>query len=376
MFFLGVSAAIIGAAARNIGLTPSQIGLMIAVQNAGFMLSVSITGALADSLEKPKLLFAGSLILGLALLAFYLTPTFWVNLLLMFFIGVGIGSYEGVTDAMLVDLHSDRISRYINLNHFFVTFGSIVIVVYLTYLQMDWREAVAQSAGVVLLLAIYFLAARLRPHDSGDRYLDRIKILARERAVIVLFLLTVLVVGVEAASIGILTTYLMDFHGFTQLTSKIALTVYLVGVAAGRIAIGLFARQDRIYTLLAALLALAIFTFSALFFVGLGDLTLAAVFLAGLATSALLPLVLSLASLLFPATAGTVMGTIKIAIPLGGIVIPFVMSLVSSKLSFQTSLLVFPIALLLGLILIVTSRSSLAAADQLKGIEQVSSQAD
>jgi hypothetical protein len=70
------------------------------------------------------------------------------------------------------------------------------------------------------------------------------------------------------------------------------------------------------------------------------------------------------------------MGTIKIAIPLGGIVIPFVMSLVSSKLSFQTSVLVFPIALLLGLILIVTSRSSLAAADQLKGIEQVSSQAD
>ncbi|HJS30177.1 MAG TPA: MFS transporter, partial [Anaerolineales bacterium] len=264
----------------------------------------------------------------------------------------------------------------INLNHFFVTFGSIVIVVYLTYLQMDWREAVTQSAGVVLLLAIYFLAARLRPHDSGDRYLDRIKILARERAVIALFLLSVLVVGVEAASIGILTTYLMDFHGFTQLTSKIALTVYLVGVAAGRIAIGLFARQDRIYTLLAALLALAIFTFSALFFVGLGDLTLAAVFLAGLATSALLPLVLSLASLLFPATAGTVMGTIKIAIPLGGIVIPFVMSLVSSSLSFQASLLVFPIALLLGLILILTSRSSLAPAAELTGFEEVSSRAD
>jgi hypothetical protein len=40
MFFLGVGAAVIGAAARNIGLSPFQIGLLIAFQNIGFMFSV------------------------------------------------------------------------------------------------------------------------------------------------------------------------------------------------------------------------------------------------------------------------------------------------------------------------------------------------
>jgi MFS family permease len=98
--------------------------------------------------------------------------------------------------------------------------------------------------------------------------------------------------------------------------------------------------------------------------VGLGNLTLVAVFLAGLATSALLPLVLSLASLIFPDAAGTVMGTIKIAIPLGGIIIPFLMSLVSNYASFQISLAVLPVSLLFGLALVLGSRSSLTAVNE------------
>ena len=40
MFFLGVGSAIIGAASRNIGLSPDQIGLLLAIQNVGFILSV------------------------------------------------------------------------------------------------------------------------------------------------------------------------------------------------------------------------------------------------------------------------------------------------------------------------------------------------
>ena len=92
MFFLGVGAAIIGAAARNIGLTPFQIGLLIAVQNLGFMLSVIITGALSDTYEKPKLLFFGSLILAVSYFTFYLHNSFILNLFIMFFIGAGIGS--------------------------------------------------------------------------------------------------------------------------------------------------------------------------------------------------------------------------------------------------------------------------------------------
>ena len=56
MLFLGVAGTLIGAASRNIGLSPFEIGLMIAIQNLGFMVSVLVSGALADTVEKPKLL--------------------------------------------------------------------------------------------------------------------------------------------------------------------------------------------------------------------------------------------------------------------------------------------------------------------------------
>jgi len=68
MLFLGIGGAVVGAAARNIGLTPSQIGLIIAIQNVGFGMAVWLSGALSDTTSKPRLLLIGSLILVLAAL--------------------------------------------------------------------------------------------------------------------------------------------------------------------------------------------------------------------------------------------------------------------------------------------------------------------
>lgn len=63
MFFLGVGSTIIGAASKNIGLTPHQIGLLIAIQNVGFIFSVIVSGMLADRFSKTKLMFMSSFIL-------------------------------------------------------------------------------------------------------------------------------------------------------------------------------------------------------------------------------------------------------------------------------------------------------------------------
>ncbi|MGB9441617.1 MAG: hypothetical protein WCB15_27000, partial [Desulfobacterales bacterium] len=58
MFFLGVGSAVIGAASRNIGLSPDQIGLLLGSQNIGFILAVITVGTLADSTDKARLMFA------------------------------------------------------------------------------------------------------------------------------------------------------------------------------------------------------------------------------------------------------------------------------------------------------------------------------
>lgn len=371
MFFLGVSASLIGAAARNIGLSPYQIGLLIAAQQVGFLLSVSISGALADTYEKPKILLSGSLVLGFSLLTFYLSELFLVNLFIMFLIGAGIGTYEGVTDAMLLDIHEERQTLQINVNHFFVTFGAITITVYLLFLQMNWRQAIVQSGIVVLMLALFFGLTKLDPKQiRAGSFLNRLGTLTRERFLIALFIATALAVGVEVGTISILTTFLMELRGFTQITSKIGLIVFLGGMAAGRLVLGYFTRKEQqIPPFILALFGFSFLVYAGLFFTTLDGLTYIAIFMAGVSLSGLLPLMITLAGLLYKEVAGTVLGIVKVAAGLGGIFLPLLMSVVARSISFQASLLVFPLALLLACVVFSLQLRHIRALDSALVVE-------
>ena len=360
MFFLGLTVTVIGAAAKNIGLSPTQIGLMLSVQNVGFIISVSLSGALADVREKPRLLLAGSLVMVAGLLTFYLSHPFWLFLVAMLLIGAGGGVYEGVTDAMLMDLHQERESLHISINHFFVTFGCLAITAYMIFLQSNWRYAIIQAAIVVLLLALFFGLARLESRGTrGESYGQRIKVLTNERAVVVLFICAVLVVGAEIASIGILTSYLMDVIGFTQVTSKVGLIIFLSGILTGRLLVGILVKNQQIPQYVLGLMGLAVLSFTALFVADLKDFIYAPIYVAGFSLSALLPLLLTMAGLMYRQMAGTVLGLIKIALPLGGILTPFLISAISRYASFQAALLVFPLSFLIAFILFLTIRKRL-----------------
>jgi MFS family permease len=353
MFFVGVGSAIVGAASRDIGLTATQIGLLIAIQNVGFVISVTIAGALADTKSKPKILFVGSVILGLSFLTFYLVPSFWVNLLVMFVFGIGLGIYEGSADAMLLDLHEKRAGLFININHFFVTVGALGISLYLIFLKLNWRASVVQSGIIILALAAVFALTTLRPVPRiSAGYGEKMRILANQRVILLLFIIAVLVVGVETGMTGILTTYLAETRGFGTTAAKLGLVAFLAGIAAGRLVIGFIVKLKHVLRYIALLLALAIPCFTVLCFAELGHWVYLVAFLAGITLSALFPLILTFAGIIYKEMAGTVLGTLKVGIPLGGIIIPFVMALIAGKASTQASLVIFPLSLLIALLLL------------------------
>ena len=356
MFFLGVANSLVGAAAASIGLAPSQIGFLIAAMNLGFMVGVMVAGALADTHDKARILLAGSLILAVAFLAFYVTDSFGVNLVVMFVVGVGMGAFEGVTDALLLDIHKARQNYYINVNHFFVTFGSIIIAVYFLFLTLNWRLALEASAAIVLLLAVVFALTRL-PHveHHPEPYLNRLRILARDRIVLTLFVSAVLVVGVEAGTVGIMTSFLSGMRGLAAFQAQWGLVLFLVGVGVGRLLVGYFSRDEQVATLLIMLFGFSTVIYAALYFVNLGPLVYGLIFLAGLGMSALIPLMLTLAGLPYPDMAGTVLGAIKVAFPVGGIILPFLMSVLAARVSFGASIALFPLAFLFGFLLLWTT---------------------
>ncbi|MBT8365081.1 MAG: MFS transporter [Deltaproteobacteria bacterium] len=366
MFFLGVGSAIIGAASRNIGLSPYQIGLLLATQNIGFILSVITVGTLADSADKARLLFAASLIIAVSFFFFYLKDSFILNLGIMLIIGVGIGGYEGAADAMLLDIHERRESLFISVNHFFVTFGELMIVIYLIFLQMNWRESMVQSAAAVLALAIIFGLSRVPPPKAvTESFRKRLAFIGNQRPVLVLFLMASCAVGIELSLIGIITTLLMEFYGFDQVTSKLGLVAFLAGIAAGRLVLGVLVRQNQLFNYILTLFALTVAVLSFLLFAAPGTVMANILLIvAGAAISVIFPLIITLTGLKYPEMSGTVMGIIKLGIPVGGIVVPLMLSLLVQATSFKVSLVLFPVIGVLGIMLALSHRKQLALVSQ------------
>lgn len=362
MLFLGIVDALIGSAARQIGLSAAQIGLIIAIQYVGFGLGVLASGSLADTLPKPRILMAGSLILALACLAFYRVPVFWVNCLVMFFAGLGVGSYEGVTDTMLVELHPDQAASYININHFWAAVGKTGLAVYLLYLALNWRASVTQSGAAVLALAVVFGLSHLPlRRDTQNSFSDRVRVLSRDWTVALLFGVSVLAVGAEACSIGIMTTFLVELRGFSTGQAQLALIAYTGSMGAGRLLVGLLVRSGRVMAWTIGLFTAGVPVFLLLAFANVGLLTWPLIIAAGLGLSACLPLVLSIGGARFPEMAGTVLGALKVGIPIGGILLPFVLSLVSSGAGLGVAMGILPLTFLIALILLLALRASGAA---------------
>ena len=362
MFFLGVGSAVIGAASRNIGLSPDQIGLLLASQNIGFILAVITVGTLADSTDKARLMFAASLIIAVSFFFFYLKDTFILNLGIMLIIGVGIGGYEGAADAMLLDIHARRQSLFISVNHFFVTFGELMIVIYLIFLQMNWRESMVQSAAAVLALAIIFSLSRVPPRTMmTENFRKRLAFIAKQRPVLVLFLMASCAVGIELALIGMITSLLMEFYGFDQVTSKLGLVAFLAGIAAGRLVLGVLARKSQLLKYIIALFALTAAVLSFLLFASPGTvMAYILLIVSGATISVIFPLIIALTGLKYPEMSGTVMGIIKLGIPVGGIVVPLMLSLLVQATSFKSALVLFPLIGVVGFMLALSYKKQLA----------------
>jgi FSR family fosmidomycin resistance protein-like MFS transporter len=353
MFFLGVGYSIIGAAARNLGLTPAEIGILLAVQNVGFGVSVAVSGVLADTHPKPVILAVGSAITAIAFFAFFTTTVFWINALVMVFVGVGTGAFEGVADAMLFDLHERRAATFVNANHLFVTIGSALIAVYLIFLSLQWRTALVQAGIAVAILAVIFaLVRKQQVRGAVTTFGQKVAAIGRSRLILVLFLAIMLSAGVEGAAIGLISTYLADLRAFAPLAAQLGLIAMYAGMITGRVIVGALVRPERLRRMMLALFALSVASFALLFLVDLGPLTWVMAVLAGASLSAQLPLILSYAGLAHREMTGTVLGAVKTGIPIGGVIIPLLVTTFTTTSGFAVALWVLPLGLLAGLILL------------------------
>ncbi len=357
MFFLGIGVAIVGATARAAGLAAGEIGYLIATQNVGFGVSVVISGALADRFRKAPILAIGLVMLGVSFATLYRSDSFAANLLVMLLMGAGMGVAEAVTDAWLLEMYTRHESRLVTINHLAVSVGSVAITLYLMAMELDWRVSLSRVA--VLLGALAVLVAFLRPVARASRAgSDRgvFRQLSTDPAMILLALAAMGTVGIEVGIAGVITTFAVELRGVDAEAAQLLLALYLIGLALGRVVVGVVGGRGRPGRMVVMAAGLALLCSTLLFIVPLSvGLLPVPLFVLGLAAGPLLPLTITAAGLRYRHVAGTAMGMVKFAIPVGGIVIPGLVGLLSDATSFALALGVFPIAALLVLLSALTS---------------------
>ncbi|MFW5683909.1 MAG: MFS transporter [Spirochaetota bacterium] len=348
MFFLGVGVAIVGATARMVGLDPAEIGYLIAVQNVGFGLAVFVAGRLSDRLRKASVLPVGLLLSAVAFLLLYRSESLAVNLAVVAMLGAGMGVAEAVTDAWLLELHERNESRLITINHLAVSVGSVIITLYLMALRLDWRLSLTQIALALAILAVLVAFLRGGAVSSSPDSPGSLRSMVTDRGLVLLIVAAMGTVGIEAGSAGVLTTVAMELRGLSLDGAQALLALYLVGLAGGRVIVGAIGDRWRPETILIASAALTLGSAIVVYALPVnGTPFIVAVGVLGIAAGPLLPLIIAAAGLRYRLQAGSAMGIVKVAIPVGGILIPGIAGVVADAASFQRSLVVFPIAALL-----------------------------
>lgn len=350
MFFLGLGVTIVGAAAQSAGISASQVGILVTIQNIGFLVSVALAGGLADRYSKTRVLALGSVILALGFGGFYLRDAFRLNALFIFLIGLGMGTYEGVTDALLIVLQPNRKSFYVNVNHFFVTLGSLIITLYLIFLQLSWRLSMTQAAVAVGVLALLFFRSEVREEKVGEKdhhVKDQVRP-ATSPVLLLLLVAMVCAVGLELGTISLLTTYLVELRGFNSVTAMVGLLLFIGGIGIGRTALATLISDRSVERWVLGFFLLALLAMTLLFLTSSRVALFILTPLAGLTVSVLLPSIIVLAGKWFPHQAGTAIGLVKLGIPMGGIFLPFLLAVTTRALNLQRAVLLFPLAALLG----------------------------
>jgi len=361
MLLLGVGLAVIGAAAPAIGLRAAQVSMLLTVQNAGFVAAILLFGYLSDIRSKTRILALAAAIVAVTYFSLYRSPSFVLNAFIMVGIGIGVGGIEAATDPLLFEIYTRRRALAISVNHLFVTLGSLIITVYLMFLQLDWRRSMEQAAVAAAVLAVVFALSYMAPRRDG-RHLtprQRLGIVGREPKVAVMFAAMICGYGMQVATIGLVPTFLIDYRGFEPVPANLGLALFIGGMAVGRVLIASLTREQHMIRNLRLLFAGATLCMALIYFVDIGILVYGLLFVAGLTVSSLLPLIVTYTGLALPAMTGTAIAAVKVAIPAGGLVIPFIMSVVAETVSEPVSLAIPALSGVTGSLLLAAQKRRL-----------------
>jgi fucose permease len=307
-------------------------GVVLAASSVAYFLSTFASGFLVQKFT-PKAVLVTGLLIGSACMSFFVgwrSP--WLNLGLNFGIGLCQGTIEVVTNLQVIHMERTGQSRLMNLTHAGFSVGAIIGPAAMGFLLGTGSGGTIvfrAAAALLCLMALLFALSRFprialeAPSERG-----RVKLLSQPLLLfITLFML--LYVGSELGVSTWVSEYFVKVLSASASAGAFAVSLFWVGIFAGRLSLSLFYRGTRQELVALAVCILSVISLGVMLLVRSQAAVTVGVLLAGLGSSGVYPLLMAIVGKYFKS--GVAVGTAATGGAMGAFVFPFLMAVLAQS---------------------------------------------
>lgn len=333
--FFGAVVILVGAAVPEILRTYSwryvEMGAILAGGSIGYFVSTFVCGILLRRWGPKRVIVYGLVLQAAGLAAFGQMPSLAINAIALLLIGLGQGGSEVVTNFSIVRIEHSGRSNLMNFIHAAFTTGAIVGPLGIGQLierGYPWQVAFLALAFLSLLMALAFtlLSFETVSADPAKRENSPLIYLMSQPLMLLLTTLILLYVGVEIGTSNWIAEYFVQSLGVSAASGAYTVSLFWMGLLAGRLSVAIFYRRDDQAVLLVTACILSALSLS----LGLwGDSFIwkaACFFSTGMGFSIVYPVVVVLAGRFFPNQQEMAIAVISTGGGVGSFAFPFAMS--------------------------------------------------
>ncbi|WP_342750964.1 MFS transporter [Termitidicoccus mucosus] len=340
------------------GLSNEQLGRLGASGFAGLVIGILITGPLADRRGAKLFAVGGNVVMAASLVGLAWCPTYGGMCALLFWLGLGAGMLDMVLSPVVAALNPERRTRALNWLHSFYCVGAVVTIGLGTLVLGaggGWRAACLLLVALPAGLAVAMAALKF-PALSADGKRTRMRVLAREVWFVAAMAAIFLGGATEAGLAQWLPAYAEKSLGYPVWMGGMALLVFSVAMALGRMAVGAAGGRMSPFAMMAWGCGATVVLFVAGSFFPMRAVALGACVLAGFTGSCLWPTLLAVTADRYPNGGASMFGALAALGNAGGIFMPWLVGWVADLLDLHWGLVVAAAAPALMLPLVLWMR--------------------
>lgn len=345
---------------KTLNISLSQGGAMETARTFLILSVLLISGILAHKWGKKPLMVMGQYMIAIGSIMASYSQDYFSLIISLMIIGMGGGATEAIINPLVLDLHPNDSSKYLNITNAFYPIGVIVSALLfgeLLTLGYSWRSIFLITATMALVMGLIFNTSKFPDQKNQKSFSWNLIInILFLRGFWIYGFAIFLAAGIESAFTFWSRSYVEIYLQELPRAGAIAVVIFSCGMAFGRF---LSAKLSYMISPSTLMIGSSIFGLLVTIYVPFVTnliLFITLLFFAGIATACFWPTILAIAADDLDTDSTILLVLLAIVGVAGFGLIPWIMGMAGDHLDLKISFLLIPICFI-GLILLINKNS-------------------